>query len=221
MPDFAPLMSLRALLLIVAALAAIAALIGLGGDLALARELRDIAPGLRRAARWITQAGDATAYLVLSALAAIFYWFVRRDRGAAVTALLALVAFASSGILVNLLKFVFGRTRPGVFYDQGVSAFLGPNWDSAIRSFPSGHATTVAVAAALVVLLAPRWGAWAVGAAALVGVSRLLVGYHFLSDVLAGFLLGWISVWATHRLFVRQGWWPASHAFQAPGCREG
>lgn len=214
-------MSLRALLLVVAALAAIAALIALGGDLALARELREVAPGLRRAARWITQAGDATAYLVLSALAAIFYWFVRRDPVAARTALLVLVAFAGSGILVNLLKFLFGRTRPGMFYGQGVSAFLGPTWDSAIRSFPSGHATTVAVAAALVVLLAPRWRVLAVAGAGLVGVSRLLVGYHFLSDVLAGFLLGWFSVWATHRLFVRQGWWPAAHAVQAPLRREG
>jgi membrane-associated phospholipid phosphatase len=211
----------KALLLVVVALAAIAALIAFDGDLALARALRDVAPELRRVARWITQAGDATAYLVLSALAAIFYGFVRRDRAATRTALLALAAFASSGILVNILKFLFGRTRPGVFYDHGVEAFLGPTWDSAIRSFPSGHATTVAVAAALVVLLAPRWGGLAVAGAALVGVSRLLVGYHFLSDVLAGFLLGWFSVWATHRLFVRQGWWPETHAAQAPGRRDG
>lgn len=202
-------------------LAAIVALIATGGDLALARELRDIEPGLRRAARWITQAGDATAYLVLSALAVPFYWFVRRDRAAARTALLVLVAFAGSGIVVNLLKFLFGRTRPGLFYDAGIAAFHGPTWDSAIRSFPSGHATTVAVAAALVVLLAPRWRAPAVAGAALVGGSRLLVGYHFLSDVLAGFLLGGLWVWATHRLFVRQGWRPATHAAQAPERREG
>lgn len=214
-------MSLRALLLVAATLATIAVLIATGGDLALARDLRDIEPGLRRAARWITQAGDATAYLVLSALAVPFYWFVRRDRVAARTALMVLTAFAGSGILVNLLKFLFGRTRPGVFYGEGVSAFLGPTWDSAIRSFPSGHATTVAVAAALVVLLAPRWRMLAVVGAAVVGCSRLLVGYHFLSDVLAGFLLGWVSVWATHRLFVRQGWWPATHMAQAPSRGDG
>lgn len=212
-------MSSRALFAVVATLVAIAVLIATGGDLALARELRDIEPDLRRAARWITQAGDATAYLVVSALAVPFYWFVRRDRAGARTALLVLAAFAGSGILVNLLKFLFGRTRPGIFYDAGVSAFLGPTWDSAIRSFPSGHATTVAVAASLVVLLAPRWQLPVLAGAVLVGLSRLLVGYHFLSDVLAGFVLGWTTVWATHRLFVRQGWWPASHAAQPPERR--
>jgi membrane-associated phospholipid phosphatase len=73
----------------------------------------------------------------------------------------------------------------------------------------------VAAAATLVALMAPRWAPHAAAAAVVIGISRLLVGYHFLSDVLAGFLLGWLSVRMTHRFFVRQGWFPAPHAVQA------
>ncbi len=210
-------MSVRAPVVVLATLVAIIALIGLEGDVALAQGLRGIDPTLKRVAGWVTLAGDAAAYLVLSALAAVYFGFVRRDERKARLALLVLAGIGLSGILVNLLKFLFGRTRPGMLYDQGIEAFFGPTLDSAIRSFPSGHATTVAAAATLVILLSPRWRVPALVFAGTVGISRLLVGYHFLSDVLAGFLVGWVSALLAHRLFVRQGWWPAIHGAQAAG----
>lgn len=66
-------------------------------------------------------------------------------------------------------------------------------------SFPSGHASQAACTAAVVVLLLPRlslrWlrlllGAAAVAAAAFVGVSRVALGVHYPSDVVAGWSLG-------------------------------
>lgn len=57
-------------------------------------------------------------------------------------------------------------------------------------SFPCGHATTAAAAATALALLVPRWRVPAAAIALLVGASRVLLGVHFVADVLAGFALG-------------------------------
>jgi undecaprenyl-diphosphatase len=96
------------------------------------------------------------------------------------------------------LKTLVGRLRPVV--DAPVATAPG-------NSFPSGHAlgSMVVYGALLLVFLpaiAPRRRRLAIGAAALVialiGGTRIALGVHFLSDVLAGWLLGaaWLGVTA-------------------------
>ncbi|MDM3904307.1 phosphatase PAP2 family protein [Mycobacterium intracellulare subsp. chimaera] len=82
-------------------------------------------------------------------------------------------------------------------------------------SFPSGHATGVAVGACLTAWLLTRWlitwwtgrvVVWtaAIGVAAVVGFSRVYLGVHYISDVLAGWLLGaaWVGA-----VMVVGSWW--------------
>ena len=209
-------MTVHILIAVVAAVLAIAALIFGGGDVAVAHALQGLDPALKRAGGWVSRAGDPTAYLVLSAATAAYFYVRRRDDRVWRMAALAFASIAASGILVNALKFVFGRTRPGALFDRGVVEFLGPTFDSAIRSFPSGHAATVGAVATLAWMLWPRWRALALAFALAVGTSRLLVGYHFASDVIAGLLVGWISVALTHHAFVRRGWWQAQGDAYAP-----
>lgn len=84
-------------------------------------------------------------------------------------------------------KLLFGRPRP---------ALWTPITPEPTLSFPSGHATSsMAVASALVILLWPtkwRWLALLGGAAftLCVGLSRIYLGVHFPSDVLAGWCVG-------------------------------
>jgi len=93
-------------------------------------------------------------------------------------------------LLVNVVKVLVGRARPAIDQLAGVSSM----------SFPSGHsATAAATFAALAVLVGRGRGptartALAVSAAgltALVGATRVLLGVHWLTDVLAGIALGW------------------------------
>ncbi|AHY45361.1 Membrane-associated phospholipid phosphatase [Rubrobacter radiotolerans] len=87
------------------------------------------------------------------------------------------------------LKYLFGRARPD-FIDSGYMA----GW----LSFPSGHATMAVgfygvLAAILFLKLAgpKRWLVLALGAgtALMIGLSRLYLGVHYPSDVLAGYLV--------------------------------
>jgi len=108
-----------------------------------------------------------------------------------------LATFAGSQVVVALLKGWFDRPRPdaGSVVDMPSSA-----------AFPSGHATAgVASLGAAAVLVAERlpsqrariwlWSAVAVGGVA-VGLSRIALNVHYVTDVVAGWCLGlaWLSV---------------------------
>lgn len=128
-------------------------------------------------------------------------------------ALYLVVTGAGALILDPSLKTLVGRVRPVV--ESPVAHAPG-------NSFPSGHALGSMVVygmLALVLLPAVRrnWRFLFLGVAglivALIGFSRIALGVHFLSDVLAGWLLGiaWISTTAyAFRVWRREAGHPAA-----------
>jgi membrane-associated phospholipid phosphatase len=101
-----------------------------------------------------------------------------------------LAAFAAaivmSEVLIGLLKGIYGRARP----PGSLVATSG-------ASFPSGHAVAASVTVvAAVIALVPAgrrrawWGLAAVAFSILMGLSRAYLGAHWLSDAIAGILLG-------------------------------
>jgi undecaprenyl-diphosphatase len=136
-----------------------------------------------------------------------------------------LVTVWGSALLGVVLKEVVGRARPDL---------LQPVATAAGRSFPSGHAlgATVAVAALLLVagpLLSrrARWVAWVVGVLAvlLVSFARVGLGVHYLTDVVAGWVIGagWVALTAAaFEAWRREVGLPPSPATQAePELEEG
>lgn len=121
-------------------------------------------------------------------------WLARHQ--ARQLALWVAVTMTVGGLLGPLLKLLVGRPRPEVPLTQAVGL-----------AFPSGHALNAALAAGvLLVVFRPRAGRYAkrcaVWAAALLlavvtGFSRVALGVHWSSDVLAGWLLGAAVVAAT------------------------
>jgi undecaprenyl-diphosphatase len=114
--------------------------------------------------------------------------------GAARTGLLVALSVIGGTIISTGLKALFDRPRPDLF--ETVHVFTA--------SFPSGHATVSAVVYLTIgVLLAERAKSWparvlyllgAVMITVLVGVSRVYLGVHFPTDVLAGWSIG--AAWA-------------------------
>jgi membrane-associated phospholipid phosphatase len=109
-----------------------------------------------------------------------------RLRRLPIAATVAIAAyFACSGI-AELLKRAFERPRPSLV-DPAVHPLITvPN----SYSMPSGHAATAFAAAVVVSLFHPRLAAPLVAVAALIAVSRVWLGVHYLSDVLVGAALG-------------------------------
>ena len=134
----------------------------------------------------LTHLADTATLTGLSITMALLMAAVRQPALAVGWAL----ALAGNGVLNRSLKALIGRARPP---DQ-VAA-----WAEAGFSFPSGHSSGAVVACGLLAytvlrLLPARWHAAVLAAAVAlawsIGASRVFLGVHFASDVLAGFVSG-------------------------------
>ncbi|MEV4359273.1 phosphatase PAP2 family protein [Nonomuraea sp. NPDC049625] len=135
-------------------------------------------------------------------------------KGAPRLAVWAVTTITVGGLLGLALKIVVARARPHL--PDPVALAPGD-------SFPSGHAVNVTLGAGVLVLLVlpmlPRWGrvvAWAVACFLVlsVGYTRIALGVHWVSDVVAGIVLGVAVIAATAAAFEtwrrEQGRRPAS-----------
>ncbi len=114
------------------------------------------------------------------------------------TGLLALQAMIHSGIVVQVIKHVAGRSRPFVTFDK--DKWYGPRMIFKVHpsrgyspydSFPSGHTITAFTLATVIAGREPQWvGIVAYSCAGLCGLSRLTQHDHWLSDVFVGGTLG-------------------------------
>ena len=93
-------------------------------------------------------------------------------------------AVAAAGLLVTLFKELFDRSRPPVSGIDAVGVI------PASASFPSGHAATAFAAAVAVGMFYPRLRRPLLALAAVVALSRVYLGVHYATDVLAGSALG-------------------------------
>lgn len=132
-------------------------------------------------------------WFVLPLLVVATFIFYRKRRW--ISAVLLPVATIGGMVLTMALKYVFERARPDLFESGYTASFY---------SFPSGHATIAGGFYGTLTLLVAwrlkglkRWAVVASGTllVLLIGFSRLYLGVHYPTDVLAGFLAAplWIS----------------------------
>jgi membrane-associated phospholipid phosphatase len=163
-----------------------------GVDAALAADLNSDTHGTQRqSARFLSQIGDAGAGALLIGTAYLAARWSGHDRLAEASSLSAEAAL-SAGLWSSVLKAATARNRPS---SKGIGDFgdYDHTQGEHVGSFPSGHATGAFAVATVFSGLYPdhRWVSWmAYGTAGLIGVSRISLGRHFPTDVIAGALLG-------------------------------
>ena len=150
----------------------------------------DAVPWLIWILQWATWLGYGLVDIGVPVAIGVIAWG-RGDRDWARRGFLGGSAVAAAGLLDQALKNLLCRARPsapeaGVFF-TGFPCVPAPY---ALASFPSGHATTAFALATVLSLWYPRWTAAWLALAAVVGWSRIALGPHFPSDVVAGAILG-------------------------------
>ena len=145
----------------------------------------------------ITNIGGIVAVILITLALAVFYFYKRRYSD-----LYFIVLSVTGASITNLLlKVAFQRDRPSLFTQAVVEQGF---------SFPSGHAMASAALVTCLVLIyfktSKRWAVIIFGGIAvfLIGLSRLYLGVHYPSDIIAGWSVSviWVllSFYVTERL---------------------
>jgi undecaprenyl-diphosphatase len=141
--------------------------------------LKDSHSRIKPFAVFLAHSGDS--WFILPGLSLI--WLLTDGVWHHMTAVMATGAVGLA-IIVLIIKFTIRRSRP-----EGQWGAIYRNTDP--HSFPSGHAARTALLAVIALVIGPLWlGLLLVLWALLVSLARVCLGVHFLSDVLAGLLLG-------------------------------
>ncbi|MFP4038735.1 MAG: phosphatase PAP2 family protein [Candidatus Nanohaloarchaea archaeon] len=117
-----------------------------------------------------------------------------------ITGRVLLVASVINSLVVHGLKIFFAVPRP-----SGAEEVL-------TYSFPSGHAATAFMVAAVLGWRYRSLRYWFISVASLVAIGRVVIGVHFIQDVVAGaligFLIGSLVVWKMEGLVGETGFLP-------------
>ncbi|HEC12898.1 MAG TPA: phosphatase PAP2 family protein [Acidiferrobacteraceae bacterium] len=168
---------------------------------------------------WVTQTNQALFILLNGAVGGEILWSHVTLLGDALVALVLLSPFVGrrpeilwSALLATLLavlwvhgmKELLQVLRPAAVLEASEIVIIGPT--HRLSAFPSGHSTTIFTLVGVVVVCL-RQSSWAIGLltlAALVALSRVMVGAHWPLDILGGAFGGWLAalggVWLNQRM---------------------
>jgi membrane-associated phospholipid phosphatase len=147
---------------------------------------------------FITRFGKSEWYLVPSIL--LFWYFkINLKKNEAKRAIYIFWVNVIAGLGVIFIKFIFGRARPKMFFEESCYGF---NWfevSHKLTSFPSGHTITVFSTAFAMGYLFPKYKYIFLIFATLVAFSRVIGTNHFVSDVIFSVYLGYMVATVLYR----------------------
>ncbi len=149
---------------------------------------------LRTAAAFFAHSGDSWFWMIGLVLVWLISFFTTREW--CYLCILMAACIVVQALFVLSIKFLIRRRRPegewGEIYRRGDP-----------HSFPSGHATRAVMLAVIAIGFGPSWLAWTLVVwAPLVCLARIMLGLHYISDILAGAVLGVLLGWLLPELMV-------------------
>lgn len=134
---------------------------------------------------WITQLGRSIIWLLILPALILFFRYMRRDKQSELRFCFMFCVLVSATGICFILKNLLGRARPDLLFSQHLFGFFGFHRDHLYHSFPSGHTTQMTAVVLSLVLLYPRYRWILVSLGLVIVATRVLLTYHYLSDVLA------------------------------------
>jgi undecaprenyl-diphosphatase len=116
------------------------------------------------------------------------------------------VSVGGAGLIANIAKNIIGRARPKLFDSMGPLEFKMFAFAPDYASLPSGHATNIFAFATVIAILWPRGRVLLYTLAAWIAASRVLIGQHYVTDVVLGAILGTVFPYVVRDRFAARRW---------------
>ena len=143
-------------------------------------------PAMRNFMRYGSLLGDWPTHAAIGLVLLGLAW--RRGRQEWTRIFLAmLLAMMLAGVAGTVIKRTVPRARPSVHAE---TRWGGPRFNTKYHSFPSGHVGASTAFFGVLVIARRRVGLWCLPIPILIGISRMYLGAHHLSDVICAAFLG-------------------------------
>ncbi len=138
---------------------------------------------------WMTQLGRSSGYLVVLPCIAMYLRYVKHAKRLEWRIWFVWLTLLIVYIIAFGLKIILGRARPELLFHQHLFGFYGYHLSGVYHSFPSGHTTLATTLLLCMSLLLPAYRLLWLGLFVVIVATRVLLTYHYLSDVLMTFYL--------------------------------
>ena len=138
---------------------------------------------------YLTQLGRASIYLAILPMMLLFFRYIKPYKTLEWKICFVWFALVYSTGISYLLKITLGRARPELLFEQHLFGFYGFHLNKLYYSFPSGHVTLAMSLMLCLIGLLPAYRLLWLAFAVVVMFTRVLLCYHYVSDVLATSLL--------------------------------
>lgn len=159
-------------------------------DIPLAFKFEYLSPPVRKFFDVVNELANPVPHALLWIVFYYFFRFPLQKLYIARKIMLIAITINLSNTLSVILKVLFGRLRPQMLFSQHLVGFHYLYSPDLNLSFPSGHAVTIAAIMASISCFYPRFTWLFLTLGFLIAFCRVVVAAHYLSDVIAGYLLG-------------------------------
>lgn len=142
---------------------------------------------------------DAFIYFIAQVLPIImigfslgYFLFSKKEK---IKSLAVVLVVSFSWALSEILKFIFNKPRPFVYMETIVPLFNFGSYDS----FPSGHAMVFAALSTMMFYENKKIGIVYFTLTLFVGLARVFAGVHYLTDIVFGFLIGFVVIFFAYK----------------------
>lgn len=165
-------------------------------DIPLAKYFEHLSGPLEMASKLITDLIDPKYHYFLWPILYFSLRFLWNNPTWANRCLLILQSIPLTNLAVELVKCTLGRARPELLFSQDLYGFTYLTTANAFKSFPSGHACTIGAICGAFACFYPRATLPLVIGAFVLAFTRIVLCYHYFSDIVAGITIGiLISQW--------------------------